>query len=272
MPDGTHGIDASVIHREATARLIVALDMPTIEEAQTLVRDLTGVVFAFKVGFHLLVDQNYNGLVQAILDSNSKIFLDLKMYDIPHTIESAVRNAAARGISFITVHHNKQVVEAAARGRGNSSLKIFVVPLLTTFDLENLIDLETGKPVRSAASIIEWNTRRALQYGANGVIAAPTDDLQRLREIAREEQKEFWIATPGVRPEGVSMDDHLRSGSPSAAIKAGADYLIVGRPIYNDPKPRESAARIIAEIATALRDPASIGSPNRPLPISAPVN
>src|SRR5262249_26060260 len=120
MPDGARSIERVDLHREAAERLIVALEVPTIEKAISLVRELTGTVFAFKIGFHLLVDPNYNDLFQMIVQSNAKVFLDLKMYDIDTTIESAVRNAAARGVSFITVHHNKQVVEAAVRGRGNS--------------------------------------------------------------------------------------------------------------------------------------------------------
>ena len=132
MPEGSHGMS---LRREAAERLIVALDMPSIDEAITLVNELSGVVFAFKVGFHLLVDPNYNNLVQAIFENNAKIFLDLKMYDIDSTIESAVRNAAARNISFITVHYNRRVVEAAVRGRGNSSLKILSLGSYPNVDL-----------------------------------------------------------------------------------------------------------------------------------------
>ena len=230
--------------RSAADRLIVALDVATIDVAKRLVSELKDLVFAFKVGFNLWMQKDSDDLFAMILDNKKKVFIDAKLYDIENTIEQAVRAAAARNFSFITVHHNEKVVRAAVKGRGASDLKIFVVTVLTMLDNENFKDMGIEKTVDD---FVEWNTRRALQFGCDGVIAAATDNLKMIKDLAKSENKEFLIATPGIRPSGAQ------------AIEAGADYLIVGRPIYGADYPAEAAKKIIDEIETAVAKMEGIG-------------
>lgn len=251
MPDGTQfpSNAADWTSNSAKERLIVALDLPTVKEAERMVDRLHDVVEAFKIGPLLWVQEDADALMSRLIRADKKVFLDLKMYDIGNTIEGTVRNAAIRGISFMTVHHNRQTVEAAVRGRGDYGLKIFVVTVLTSLDNENLHDMGIE---RTTQQVIEWNTGRAMDFGCDGVIASPSDDLQKIRAIASAKQKgKILIATPGIRPSGSPIDDHLRFGTPSKAIRAGADYLIVGRPVYEAKDSARAAADIIAEMEAA---------------------
>jgi orotidine-5'-phosphate decarboxylase len=171
------------------------------------------------------------------------------MYDIDNTVELAVKTAARRGFSFVTVHHNETVVRAAVKGRGDYNMKIFTVTVLTSLDDENLKDMGYTNTVKE---IIGWRAARALDFGCDGIIAAPSDDLAGIKAMTRERGKDLIIATPGIRPAGSSIDDHQRSGTPSTAIKAGADYLIVGRPIYTSINPSQAALNIIQEMTGAM--------------------
>jgi orotidine-5'-phosphate decarboxylase len=249
MPDRSRSREAQgATEHGAADRLIVALDVPTIHKANELVASLHDVAFAYKIGFHLWMAQGADALIQRLIDDGKKVFIDAKMYDIENTVELAVRTAAQRCISFVTVHHNEKVVRAAVRGRGDSNIKILVVPLLTIFDEENLRSMGIARPV---AEVMAANTERALESGCDGVIASPTDDIQRVKDIAKSKGKDLLVATPGVRPSGFQSNDHRRFGTPTDAIRNGADYLIVGRPIYEQPDPVKAASDIIAEIEAA---------------------
>jgi orotidine-5'-phosphate decarboxylase len=229
-------------------RLIVALDVPAIDQANELVAALRNSVTAFKIGFHLWIAKGADDLIQGLIDNGKRVFIDAKMYDIENTVELAVRTAADRKIKFITVHHNEKVVKAAVKGRGDKDIKIFVVTLLTMFDNQNLRDMGIRKTVKD---VIAWNTERALDFGCDGVIASPRDDIAGIKAIAKNKGKSLLVATPGVRPSGTATDDHRRFGTPSDAIRNGADYLIVGRPIYRAPDPAKAACAIIAEMEEA---------------------
>jgi orotidine-5'-phosphate decarboxylase len=231
-------------------RLIVALDVPTIDAARDLVASLRDVVFAFKIGFHLWLAEGADDLIQGLLREGRQVFIDAKMYDIENTVKLAASTAAQRGISFITVHHNEKVVRAAVEGRAASSLKIFVVPLLTMFDEQNLRDMGINRTVEE---VMIRNTERALDFGCDGVIASPSDNIQRIKEMAKGKGKQLLVATPGVRPPGAETNDHRRFGTPADAIRNGADYLIVGRPIYGEPDPVKAARDIISQMETATR-------------------
>lgn len=249
MPDGSRFRTQRAPSGHGIAdRLIVALDVPEIERAEELVRTLDGVAFAFKIGFHLWIAEGADKLIQSLITKDKKVFIDAKMYDIENTIEWAVKAAVKRRISFITVHHNEKVVRAAVKGRGDSNIKIFVVPLLTMLDEENLQDMGINRTVQE---VIARNTERALDLGCNGVIASPNDQIQSLKELAKGKGKELLVATPGVRPPGMSVNDHRRFGTPAEAIRNGADYLIVGRPIYDEPDPAQAAMEIINQMAEA---------------------
>ncbi|WP_428492837.1 orotidine-5'-phosphate decarboxylase [Rhodopila sp.] len=249
MPDGAGSIGASVTPKVVSDRLIVALDVQSIQQASELVDRLDGVASVFKVGFGLWTADGFDGLVGKIIRQDKKVFLDAKMYDIPNTIENAVRTAAQRGVSFVTVHHNESVVKAAALGRGDYNLKIFTVTVLTSLDNENLRDMGFDA---TTEQVISHRAERALDFGCDGVIASASDNLRAIKDMALRKGKVFIVATPGIRPIGASIDDHRRSGTPTDAICSGADYLIVGRPIYGAPDPARSAAKIIAEMERAV--------------------
>lgn len=240
--------DADGVLHGVDDRLIVALDVPTIDKAKELVASLRDVVSAFKIGFHLWIANGADNLIQGLIDGGKNVFIDAKLYDIENTVELAVRTAADRKIKFITVHHNEKVVKAAVRGRGDRDIKIFVVPLLTMFDIQNLRDMGIRKTV---GEVIARNAERALEFGCDGVIASPRDDIPGIKMIAKGKGKTLLVATPGVRPSGSSTDDHRRFGTPADAIRNGADYLIVGRPIYRSTNPLKAARSIISEMEAA---------------------
>jgi len=252
MPYDSHLREFSPAERPripVAERLIVALDLPEIDQARSLIRKLHHVVHAFKIGFHLWIAEGADDLISDLLKEGKKVFIDAKMYDIENTVEWAVRAAAKRRISFVTVHYNEKVVRAAVKGKGDSDIKIFVVPLLTMLDEENLRAM--GVVDRTAGQYIISNTEKALDAGCDGVIVSPTDDIQSLKDLAKRKGKQLLVATPGVRPEGVQTNDHRRFGTPSTAIRNGADYLIVGRPIYEKDDPAQAARDIIREMELA---------------------
>jgi orotidine-5'-phosphate decarboxylase len=201
-------------------RLIVALDAPSIGEARDLVSELDGLVSFFKVGLWLQFAAGFDGLIEELIKRGKKVFLDAKMFDIGETVKQGVARAAERGFSFVTVHGDGDIMKAAVEGRGDSRLKIFAITVLTSVDQDGLRDL--------------------------GYLCA-VEEL--IRQLAGSQS--LLIATPGVRLEGTSVDDHKRPGTPAEAIAAGADYLIVGRPIVKSRDPAHAAARIIEDMRRA---------------------
>lgn len=227
-------------------RLIVALDVPTPVEARTLVDRLDGVASFFKLGLWLQFARGFDRLLDDLLGRNKKIFLDTKMFDIGETVKQGVARAAERGISFVTVHGDNAIIKAAAEGKAGSNLRILVVPVLTSLDAQGLRQL--GYQGSITERIIE-GAQMAARSGCDGIIAAPQDNPHEIRRAAGAE--ELLVVTPGIRPAGSSDDDHKRSGTPGQAIAAGADYLVVGRPIVKSDNPAAAASRIIAEMRDA---------------------
>jgi orotidine-5'-phosphate decarboxylase len=202
-------------------RLIVALDVPSIDEARTLVAKLDGVASFFKIGYWLQFSAGVDGLFDYLIQRNKKIFLDTKMFDIGETVKQGITRIAERGISFVTVHGDSDVMRAAAEGKGGSDLKILIVE----------------------------RARTAIACGCDGIIAAPRDNPSEIRRAAGSEG--LLVVTPGVRLPGSSIDDHKRAGTPAEAIAAGADYVIVGRPIVRSGDPARAAAAIIDDMRRA---------------------
>lgn len=227
-------------------RLIVALDVPSIGEARALVDKLNGVVSFFKIGLWLQFAAGFDGLVQELLERDKKIFLDAKMFDIGETVRQGVARAAERGVSFVTVHGDGDIIKAAVEGKGNSRLKIFAITVLTCLDQDGLRDLGY---LCSVEDLIRLRVERSVACGCDGIIAAPHDNPNHIRRLAGAQS--LLIATPGVRLVGASADDHKRSGTPAQAIAAGADYLVVGRPIIKSDDPARAAARIIEDMRSA---------------------
>src|SRR6516225_1312216 len=224
-------------------RLIVALDVSSISEARDLVGELDGLVSLFKVGLWLQFAAGFDGLIDELIERGKKVFLDAKMFDIGETVKQGVARAAERGLSFVTVHGDSEIMKAAVEGRGSSGLKIFAITVLTSVDQDGLRDLGY---LCSVEELIRMRVKRSIACGCDGIIAAPHDNPHRIRQLAGEEK--LLIVTPGIRLAGTSADDHKRPGTPADAIAAGADYLVVGRPIVKSDDPALAAARIIEDM------------------------
>jgi orotidine-5'-phosphate decarboxylase len=227
-------------------RLIVALDLPSVGEARALVDKLDGIVGFFKIGFWLLFAAGSDRLIEELLSDGKKIFLDAKMFDIGETVRQGVARAAERGVSFVTVHGDGDIIRAAAEGKRGSDLKILVVPVLTSLDAQGLCELGYRG---SVAELIAERAKTTLTWGCDGIIAAPRDNPNEIRRSAGSEA--LLVVTPGVRLPGAALDDHKRAGTPAEAIAAGADYLVVGRPIVRSDDPAGAAMGIIENMRIA---------------------
>jgi orotidine-5'-phosphate decarboxylase len=249
MPDGT---GPSQTRRDVPLdmkdRLIVALDVPTIAEAQNMVARLDGVVTFFKIGLWLAFAEGVDGLLGSLISSGKRVFLDAKMHDIGQTVQEGVARAAGRGVSLVTVHGEPQVMEAAVKGKGASPLKIFAISVLTSLDDASLKAMGYAK---TAHDLIHMRARQAVECGCDGLIASAADDPNELRRVAGSER--LLIGTPGIRGAGDTADDHARLATPAAAIERGSDYLVVGRPIIAAADPAARAREIIAEMEEGAR-------------------
>jgi orotidine-5'-phosphate decarboxylase len=229
----------------ASERLIVALDVQNIGEAREMVKKLEGIVSFYKIGLSLQLAEGTLDFIQELIALGNRVFLDYKYLDIQETIENAVARVASIGVSFLTVHGNGKVIRAAVEGRGKSDLKILAVTVLTSLDAYDIHDMGYECSVKE---LVLHRAKKCLEAGCDGVIASG-QEAKDIKEIAANN---LLIITPGIRPEGIGRDDHKRSTSPKEAIIAGADYLVVGRPITKDKNPRLIAENIIAEMQSAL--------------------
>jgi orotidine-5'-phosphate decarboxylase len=229
----------------AKERLIVALDVPTVEEARALVRALGDSVVFYKIGMQL---QFAGGIqyAQELIGEGKKVFLDSKLFDIDATIEKAAENIARMGVDFLTVHGIGPTVAAAVRGRGGSQLQILAVTVLTSLEAGDLHEL--GYRDRSVEDIVLYRARKALDAGADGVIASG----QEAGAIGKLASGKLKIVTPGIRRGSDAVGDQKRVATPASAIASGADYLVVGRPVSQAEDPRREAEAIVAEIEQAL--------------------
>ena len=223
-------------------RLIVALDLPDALQTLAMARRLAGHVSFFKLGLGSLTS---GGLACALelMEDGSQIFLDMKLFDIPATIEAATRGLTQTGIDFLTVHGDPHVVSAAVEGRGDRKTKILGVTILTSLDRQDL-----DKSLIRPGNINEITILRAihaLEAGADGVIASPHEaaGIAALPQAAGK-----LIVTPGIRLH-TTNDDQKRTAAPGAALAAGATHIVVGRPITRAPDPRQAAEAILADMA-----------------------
>lgn len=232
---------------QASERLIVALDVPSIEEARKLVEQLDGLVSFFKVGLRLHLVPGVNEFISELVKSKKNVFVDFKYHDVDETVQNAVEQAANRSITFVTVHGNGSTIRAAIRGRGNRRLpKILIVTVLTSLDAADIKDLGYRCSVKT---LVLHRAKMALEAGCDGVIASGLE-AQEIKQLA---QDRLLIVSPGIRLSDTSTDDHKRPASPSGAIRAGADYLVVGRPIIRASAPRRAAESIIEEMQIAFQ-------------------
>lgn len=230
-------------------RLIVALDLPEIEQARAMAARLDGVVSFFKLGLWLLLAPGFERLVDELIGDGKKIFLDAKMFDIGETVRQGVRRAAERGVSFVTVHGDRDIIAAAIDGKGGSDLRILAITVLTSVDDQGAREIGYLAPV---AEVIRQRVATCVDLGCDGIIASP-HDVAAIRALPGADR--LLVVTPGVRLPGAARDDHKRAGSPAEAIAAGADYLVVGRPIVQAADPAAMAARIIADMRSAAAAP-----------------
>lgn len=237
---------ARIIPTEMSERLIVALDVPSIAQARKLVTQLDDQVSFYKVGLWLAFAEGIDGLLADLARAGKQVFLDCKMFDIGQTVAQGVARAVERGVSIVTVHGDRTMIEAAVRMRAGSQTRIFAITVLTSLDDAALRQMGYSLTV---AELIARRARMAAEVGCDGLIASPHDQPDEMRRIAGSNS--LLIATPGVRPAGVATDDHARHATPATAIRAGADYLVIGRPIIAAPDPAKAAAAIIAEMRAA---------------------
>lgn len=233
---------------DARERMIVALDLPSVEDARRMVSELDGVAQFFKVGLTLQLAPGVEALIQDLIASGKKVFLDYKYYDIAETLRKTVARAASLGVSFLTIHGPSVLIKAAVEGRGTRATKLFTVTVLTNLDKSDIAEM--GYSNHTVEELVLFRARKALEAGCDGVIASGQE-----AEAIKKISPRLLVVTPGIRPDGAGEDDQKRRVTPSKAILAGADYLVVGRPITQPEQglsPRESAEKIIAEMQAAF--------------------
>jgi orotidine-5'-phosphate decarboxylase len=221
-------------------RLIVALDVSSIEAAEAMVKRLGDAVTFYKIGYQLA----YSGglpYARTLAEAGKRIFLDLKLHDIGNTVAEGVKSVSRLGATFLTVHAYPQTMKAAVQAR-ERSLQILAVTVLTSYDDRDLAAAGYGAGVRATAA---ERAKNALEIGIDGLVCSP-EEAAHLRAIVGPD---MLLVTPGIRPAGAAMGDQKRVSTPAAAIAAGADYLVVGRPVIAAENPKAAAEAIIAEIA-----------------------
>jgi orotidine-5'-phosphate decarboxylase len=224
-------------------RLIVALDLPGVEAAEAMVGKLGDAVTFYKIGYQLA----YAGglpLAQKLAGSGKKVFLDLKMHDIGNTIARGVESVSRLGATFLTVHAYPQTMKAAVEARG-PNLKILAVTVLTSYDDG---DLHAAGYRLSVSDLVEARAQQAQVLGVDGIVCA-AEEVAHLHKIVGHQ---MHLITPGIRPAGSATGDQKRIMTPGRAIAAGADYLVVGRPIIEAADPKAAAEAVHAEIAQSL--------------------
>jgi orotidine-5'-phosphate decarboxylase len=225
-------------------RLIVALDMPDVADAERLAAELGADVAFYKVGMELAYGGGF-GLVERLVASGKQVFLDLKLHDIPNTVERAVAQIARLGATFLTIHAYPQTMRAAVVGRGGSSLKLLGVSVLTSSDDA---DLREAGYAFGVGALVARRGAQALTAKVDGLVASAAEAAMLRAELGES----LLLVTPGIRPVGEGSGDQKRVATPGQAIRDGADYLVVGRPVTQAGDPKAAAKAIIAEIAEAL--------------------
>jgi len=228
-------------------RLIVALDVPTVYQAQHLIDTLGDTVNFYKIGMELVYGDDGLGLAKTLVKQGKQVFVDLKLLDIPNTVERATSRIADLGVQFLTIHSYPHVMEAAVRGAQNSNLELFGVTALTSFNSNDLTN--AGYRLLSMQDFVTFRTIQAVDAGLAGIICSAGESA----EVRNKIPLEFKIITPGIRPFGFALDesvvdDQQRIATVSDARLASADYIVVGRPITLSPNPKYVAQEIIREL------------------------
>jgi orotidine-5'-phosphate decarboxylase len=225
-------------------RLIAALDLPDAAQARALAERLGDAVRFYKIGLELFTAGGYFELLQWLRARGGRVFADLKLYDIPETVRRAVANLRSSGATFLTVHAERSIMEAAAREKG--ALQILAVTVLTSFDRKNLAEMGYAGSVED---LVLQRARAALDSGCDGVIASGLEAPKLKAAFGGR----LLVVTPGVRPAGAAAADQKRTVDVAQAFANGADYIVVGRPIRDAADPRAAAEAMQASIASALK-------------------
>lgn len=233
----------------AQERLIVALDVPSMQDAVGLVRDLDGLVTFFKIGTELLLSGEAGNLLTSLIKDGKNVFVDLKMQgDIPETVRRTIHTAANVGVKFVTLSYlaTRSTIQTAVLARGQRPVpEILVVSFLSSLDSSDFTE-QTGRHASEFDSYLEQRTSAAKGFGADGFIVSGKEI-----GLLRDRFPDATLVSPGIRESGSPVDDHKRSCTPSEAIRLGADYIVVGRPIRDAKNRRAAAQRIIDEVAGA---------------------
>ena len=223
-------------------RLIFAMDVPSCDRARALAEELGDAVTFYKIGLELMMSGEYFELLDWLLARDKKVFCDLKFFDIPATVGSAVRALKDRGATFVTVHGNQSIMEAAAENKGDS-LKVLGVTVLTSLDRGDLDDLGFDCDIEALVLSRAW---RALQAGCDGVISSGLE----VPQLRQHVDNKLLVVSPGIRPvDNRPEGDQKRVVTVETAFGNGADHIVVGRPIRDAASPRAAAEAIQESIA-----------------------
>jgi orotidine-5'-phosphate decarboxylase len=232
---------AQIVPRD---RLIVPLDLPDVASAEAMIARLGDAVTFYKIGYQL----GFAGglpLVRKLADAGKKVFVDLKLHDIGNTVARGVESVAALGATFLTVHAYPQTMKAAVEARKGSGLKILAVTVLTSYDDA---DLHAAGYRLGVSDLVKARAQQAQVLGVDGLVCSPEEAAALRKTVGHQ----ISLVTPGIRPAGTASGDQKRIMTPARAIAAGADYLVVGRPVMEAADPRAAAEAIQAEVAQAL--------------------
>jgi orotidine-5'-phosphate decarboxylase len=224
-------------------RLIVGLDVPTLGEAEKVVRDLDGVASFYKIGYQLVFAGGLD-FARELATGGTKVFLDMKLLDIDNTVAKGVENIVKMGMSMLTLHAYPKAMRAAVDAAKGSDLTLLGVTVLTSMDERDLV--EAGYEYDPHTLVLR-RAEQALAAGMGGIVCS-ADEAAAVRKVVG---KELAVVTPGIRPAGAEHGDQKRVMTPAAAIRAGASHLVVGRPIVKAPDRRAAAEAILAEMAAA---------------------
>ncbi len=226
-------------------RLIVALDVPSTRDAEQLVATLGDTVSFYKVGLEL----TYAGgleFARDLVKSGKQVFLDLKLHDIPNTVQKATEQIAGLGMTYLTIHAFPQTMKAAMAGKAGSDLKLLAVTVMTSYDNQDLIEAGYDKTV---TDLVTLRALAADRIGIDGLILSP-EEVGAMRALLGPR---MTLITPGIRPASAAVGDQKRVMTPLKAISAGADRLVIGRPVTQNPDPKAAAEAILAEIRAATQ-------------------
>jgi orotidine-5'-phosphate decarboxylase len=230
---------------DARDRLIVALDVPSVAAAGAMVEKIGDAVSFYKIGYQLAFADGLP-FARGLISAGKQVFIDLKLHDIGNTVGKGVESVAKLGATFLTVHAYPQTMKAAVEAARGTGLKILAVTVLTSYDDT---DLAAAGYRCGVSELVATRAKQARDLGIDGLVCS-AEEAAALRSIVG---RDLVLVTPGMRPAGAATGDQKRVMTPAKAIAAGADYLVVGRPVVEDEDPRSAASAIVADIRAAAR-------------------